>query len=120
MLPTLRSGDYVVGHRVDDVAAQDVVAFEHPHRPGFWLIKRVVATRGIVDLDTGTVDGVPYVDRFRRELVESGSFETGPGEMFVLSDNRASTRADSRVFGAVPVEGSYRVRVRYWPRPGWV
>lgn len=118
MLPTLRSGDFVLGHRVDQVAVEDVVAFEHPHRAGFWLIKRVMATGGTVDLDSGTVDGTPYVDRFRDELVESGFYEVGPGEMFVLSDNRASTRADSRVFGTIPVGGSYRIRVRYWPRPG--
>ena len=116
MLPTLRSGDFVVGHRVDQVLAGDVVAFVHPDRPGFWLIKRVMATEGIVDLDSGTVDGAPYVDGFRNELVESGSFEIEPGEMFVLSDNRRSTRADSRVFGAVPIAGSHRIRLRYWPR----
>ncbi len=54
---------------------------EHPHRPGFWLVKRVEAV-----LDDGT--------------------------MRVLSDNRASTLADSRSFGPVPVIGSYRVVVR--------
>ena len=32
--------------------------------------------------------------------------------MTVLSDNRAATRADSRTFGPVPIEGSYRVVVR--------
>ena len=116
MLPTLRSGDFVVGHRVDRVAVGDVVAFEHPDRPGFWLIKRVVATEGTVDLDSGTVDSAPYVDGFRDELVESGSFEVGPGEMFVLSDNRRATRADSRIFGAVPIEGCHRIRLRYLPR----
>ena len=116
MLPTLRSGDYVVGHRVEKVDVRDVVAFEHPDRPGFWLIKRVIATGGTIDLTSGTVDGLPYDDPHREELVESGSFEIGPGEMFVLSDNRRSTRADSRAFGAVPIAGSNRIRFRYWPR----
>ena len=117
MLPTLRPGDYVAGRRAGKVASQDIVAFEHPHRPGFWLIKRVVATTGVVDLDSGTVDGAPYADPFREELVESGSFEIPPGAMFVLSDNRPSTRADSRVFGPVPIAGSFRIRLRYWPSP---
>ncbi len=116
MLPTLRSGDYVVGHRVDRVTPQDIVAFEHPDRPGFWLIKRVVATAGTIDLDSGTVNGVAYDDPFREEI-ESGSFEIPVGEVFVLSDNRRSTRADSRVFGAIPINGSFRILVRYWPRP---
>jgi signal peptidase I len=117
MLPTLRSGEYVVGHRVDRVAPLDIVAFEHPHRPGFWLLKRVMATAGTIDLDAGTLDGEPYDDPYRDELVESGSFEIQLGEMFVLSDNRRSTRADSRVFGAIPIKGSFRIRFRYWPRP---
>jgi signal peptidase I len=118
MLPTLRSGDYVVGQRVAEVAAGDLVAFEHPHQPGFWLIKRVIATNGTIDLDSGTVNGVPYDDPHREELVDSGSFEILRGTMFVLSDNRHSTRADSRIFGAVPIAGSFRIRLRYWPRPG--
>ena len=100
------------------MAAQDIVAFQHPHRPGFWLIKRVIATSGTIDLEAGTVDGLPYDDPHREELVESGSFEIQPGAMFVLSDNRRSTRADSRVFGAVRVAASFRVHFRYWPRPG--
>ncbi len=118
MLPTLRSGDYVVGHRIERVTARNIVALEHPDRPGFWLIKRVAATAGTLDLDSGTLNGVPYDDPYREELVESGSFEIPPGAMFVLSDNRRSTRADSRVFGAVPIEGSFRIRLRYWPRLG--
>ncbi len=34
------------------------------------------------------------------------------GTMSVLSDNRNSTRADSRTFGPVPVHDSYRVVIR--------
>ncbi len=117
MLPTLRSGDHVVGHRTERVAPRDIVAFEHPDRPGFWLIKRVIALAGSVDLDSGTANGVAYDDPHREELVESGSFEIPEGAVFVLSDNRLSTRADSRVFGPVPISGSYRVRFRYWRRP---
>ena len=55
--------------------------FEHPDRPGFWLVKRVEAVHP-------------------------------DGTMTVLSDNRAATLADSRTFGPVPVEGTYRVIVR--------
>jgi signal peptidase I len=117
MLPTLTAGDFVFGYRVDRFTAGDIVAFEHPHRSGFWLIKRVVALSGTMDLDAGTLDGVPYQDRWREALVESGSFEIPPGSMFVLSDNRRSTRADSRGFGAIPIAGSFRIPLRYWPRP---
>lgn len=117
MLPSLRSGDHLIGHRTDSIGAQDIVAFEHPNRSGFWLIKRVIATGGSIDLDSGTANGVPYRDPHRERLVEAGSFEIPDGAMFVLSDNRRSTRADSRVFGPVPISGSYRVRFRYWPKP---
>ncbi len=34
------------------------------------------------------------------------------GTMSVLSDNRAATVADSRSFGPVPIDGSYRVVLR--------
>ena len=34
------------------------------------------------------------------------------GTMTVLSDNRDATIADSRSFGSVPVEGTYRVILR--------
>ncbi len=45
-------------------------------------------------------------------LVKRVSEVHGDGTMSVLSDNRDSTRADSRTFGAVPVGGSYRVVLR--------
>lgn len=118
MLPTLSPGDFVIGRSVDAVSAGDIVAFEHPDRQGFWLIKRVIATRGVIDLDDGTIDGARYEDTHREPLVESGRFDVPPGAMFVLSDNRRSTRADSRSFGSVPIAGAYRVRSRYWRRPG--
>ena len=38
------------------------------------------------------------------------------GTMTVLSDNRAATVADSRTFGTVPVDGTYRVLIRVPPR----
>ncbi|HEY5650516.1 MAG TPA: signal peptidase I [Acidimicrobiia bacterium] len=117
MLPTLSPGDFVIGGRVDSVAPGDVVAFQHPERPGFWLIKRVIAAAGVVDLDAGTLDGRRYVDAHRVPEVESGRFDVPAGTMFVLSDNRRSTRSDSRRFGAVPIDVVYRVGSRYWPRP---
>ncbi len=117
MSPTLQPGDFVVGRSDSAVAAGDIVAFEHPSQPDFWLIKRVVALAGTVDLDSGTLEDRPYEDRFRDPLVESGRFEMPPGTMFVLSDNRTSTRADSRTFGPIPSAGAYRICFRYWPRP---
>lgn len=118
MSPTLSPGDFVIGWPAQATEPGEVVAFEHPQRPRFWLIKRVVATAGVIDLDAGTIDGVPYHDAYREPLVETGRFDVPPGTMFVLSDNRRSTRADSRTFGSIPVEGAYRIGLRYWRRPG--
>lgn len=45
-------------------------------------------------------------------LVKRVSAVMESGTMMVLSDNLAATKADSRSFGAVAVEGSFRVVLR--------
>ena len=114
MLPTLTPGDYVLADRDAVIRPSHIVALQHPEQPGFWLVKRVLALEGVVDLDEGTVDGEPFEDEFRTSS-EQGRFEIPHGSMFVASDNRSATRSDSRSFGAVPTESAYRVRLRYWP-----
>ena len=81
MEPTLTDGQGLVTIRSTRAAAGQIRCFEHPDRPGFWLVKRVERV---------------HDDR----------------TMTVLSDNRSSTRADSRTFGPVAIDGSYRVVVR--------
>ena len=115
MLPTLASGNFVLGIRRSDVKAGDLVAFPHPDREDFWLVKRAIATHGLIDLDSGTVDGEPYEDDFRDPLTETGRYDIAPGTMFVLSDNRNATRADSRTWGPVPLDDAFVLRLRYWP-----
>lgn len=117
MRPTLAPGDYLLGRRDAPLRRFDLVAFEHPSRAGFWMVKRVLAVGGeSIDLDAGTVDGVPIDDPFRDELVESGRWEVPPDAMFVLSDARSSTAADSRTLGPVATSGAYLLWLRYWPR----
>lgn len=115
MLPTLAPGDFVIGAQSDLIGPADIVAFEHPELRDFWLVKRVLALDGEVDLDAGTVNGAGYVDAFRNGPTDRGRFAIPDGSMFVLSDNRKSTLADSRMFGAIPTVGAYRIRLRYWP-----
>ena len=81
MEPTLVDGQGLITVLAGRPAAGQIRCFEHPTRPGFWLVKRV------------------------EELNDDGT-------MTVMSDNRASTLADSRTFGPVPVVGSYRVLIR--------
>lgn len=46
MLPALRPGDGLVGVRSHRVRRGELRCFEHPQRPGFWLVKRVGHVRG--------------------------------------------------------------------------
>ena len=117
MHPALHPGDFLLGHTGATIRRFDIVAFEHPSRPGFWMVKRVVALPGeTIDLDRGTIDGTPLRDPHRDELVESGSWTVPAGSMFVMSDDRSVTRADSRTLGPVPIAGAHLIWLRYWPR----
>ena len=80
MLPALRPGDGLVAIRSSRLRRGQIRCFEHPERPGFWLVKRVDGIRG---------------DTFEAR-----------------SDNDAPGVADSRRFGFVPADGSYRVLFR--------
>ena len=46
MLPTLKPGDGLLGVRTRRIRRGQVRVFEHPERPGFWLVKRVGDVRG--------------------------------------------------------------------------
>ena len=80
MLPSLRPGDGLIALRSRHVRRGQIRVFEHPDRPGFWLVKRVGHVRG---------------ERFE-----------------AISDNPDASAVDSRAFGDVPIEGSYRVVLR--------
>jgi hypothetical protein len=81
MEPALVDGQGLIAVRSRSARVGQLRCLEHPHRPGFWLVKRVSEVHG-------------------------------DGTMSVLSDNRTATSADSRSFGPVAVDGSYRVVVR--------
>lgn len=81
MEPALRDGDGLIAVRTGRARAGQRRLFEHPHRPGTWLVKRVDAVRP-------------------------------DATMWVLSDNAEATRADSRTFGSIPIDGTYLVLLR--------
>jgi signal peptidase I len=94
MSPTLEAGDWALAARARRVRRGDIVVFEHPLRPGFELVKRVVGVEG--DL---TPDG--------RAL--------GPGEYWVEGDDPAAS-TDSRRFGPIcRTHVKATVRLVYWP-----
>jgi mitochondrial inner membrane protease subunit 2 len=93
MRPTLEPGDWALAVRVRSVRRGDVVVVEHPERPGFELVKRVVHVAG-----DETPDGFELVD-----------------EIWVEGDEPEAS-SDSRRFGPLPIE-RVRARVRWvwWP-----
>lgn len=80
MSPTLEPGDGLVAVSSKRVRRGQIRIFEHPTRPGFWLVKRVGHVRG---------------ERFE-----------------AVSDNPGVGAVDSRSFGDVPADGSYRMLMR--------
>lgn len=84
MRPSLEPGDGVIAIRSRRLRRGDIRCFEHPGRPGFWLVKRV-----------GDVRGTTFEAR---------------------SDNTDANTTDSRQFGHVDVDGSYRMALRVRPR----
>jgi DNA-3-methyladenine glycosylase II len=91
MRPSLAPGDEFVATTSRRAVVGDVVALPHPGRDDFWLVKRLAAGPG--------------------DMVD-GHGPLGPGEAWVLSDNRDAEVADSRRFGPVPEEGLQPVVTR--------
>lgn len=46
MEPTLVNGQALITVRSDSAKVGELRVFQHPYRPGFWLVKRVAETRG--------------------------------------------------------------------------
>ena len=109
MSPTVAHGAWV---RVDRRAyinsapsRFDVVLIEHPHRPGFLEVKRVVGLPG-EEVALGAA-GLSVNGVHTEQPIESKpedycvrEWQLGAGQYVVLGDNRARS-TDSRDFGAV-------------------
>jgi signal peptidase I len=119
MSPTLLPGDRLVAvdrrPRVGQIAV-----FAHPSDRRMKLVKRVVAGPGwdvrLVDTrleltgpgGAGSVVRVPPEHRPR-------VWTLADDEVFALSDAVDATRADSRVFGPLPIASAMTVVFRYHP-----
>ncbi|MGE0229140.1 MAG: signal peptidase I [Dehalococcoidia bacterium] len=122
MAPTLRPGEFLVVRRglPRDIAGRIVYVEGELGRP---LVKRVVGLPG-ESLRVGDhveVNGRALVEHYTHGPAPTPSYRgvnrLGPGEYFVLGDNRAAS-TDSRQFGPIrqdAIEGA--VWLRYWP-PG--
>lgn len=120
MAPALRSGDYVLAVRQRRPQRGHVVIFEHPARPEFELVKRIVGIpRDRIAVAAGQVHvgdrplAEPWADG---PTLPDGSWNLGSDEVFVLGDQRAISRDDSRGLGPLSVRRvRWRVLLRYWP-----
>ena len=94
MVPTLMPGDWALASTRRRIRVDDVTVVEHPGRPGYEIVKRVVAPPG----------------------QSVGDRLLGPDEFWVEGD-RSDTSTDSRHFGPVRREHlRARVLLVYWPK----
>lgn len=113
--------------RFDDYSRGDVVVLHPPDEPedSTPFIKRVIGVAGDhLEVHDGGVwiDGVeldePYVAPgavTEPSFDDEDSWDVGPGEVFVMGDNREDSR-DSREFGVVRTsEIIGRAWLRFWP-----
>jgi signal peptidase I len=94
MRPTLEPGDWAIAVATSSVGRGAVVVVEHPDRPGYEMVKRVVALPGDLAPDGRVLDA----------------------DTFWVEGDAADASTDSRTFG--PVDRSSvrgRVRLVYWP-----
>jgi len=121
MTPTLRPGDRVLTWEQTPKRG-DIVVFEHPARPEFWLVKRVIGLPGEqVTIRDGSVlvDGSILEEPWTNE--SSGpdtEWNLDAHEAVVLGDARHLSAGDSRQLGPLPIDALlHTVIARYWPNP---
>lgn len=119
MAPAFHPGDLLVAVRPSIPARGVPVVFEHPRRPGFWMLKRVVGLPGeLVEISGGSVlvDGTGLDEPWAVGATGPPASVRVPDDgVFVLSDARERTLADSRTLGPVPLSSTFRVLFVYWP-----
>lgn len=117
MSPGLAPGDTFIARRLRQPRHGLVAVFPHPLRPELWLVKRVIGLAGeTVSIHAGKVylDGVEQEEPWTTDATApDGQWTVPRGHMFVLSDARHRTLADSRTMGAVPQRPAYTPWLRY-------
>lgn len=128
MEPALVNGQRLlvdkVTYRFSSPQRGDIVVFHSPREPGKDLVKRIVGLPGEkVEIRKGQV----YInDKLLREdyLRRTGGYSwgprvVGPGEYFVLGDNRENS-SDSHTWGMLPADRIVgKVWFSVWPPERW-
>lgn len=94
MRPALEPGDGLLAVPLRRPRKGKICVVRQPGSTDFWLVKRITAVPGEV------------------VEVEGRHWRVGDDEMFVLSDDREATDADSRRYGPLRSDGAYRVVLR--------
>lgn len=113
MTPALKPGDGLLTVRLRHPRRGRVVVLEHPERAGLILVKRIIGLPGeTVTIEAGRllVDGEAIPEPWAQgHAGADGRWHVDDTSIFVVSDARELTRADSRRFGPLPIRGSRRV-----------
>ncbi len=133
MHPTFESGDYLIvdqlSYRFGDPERGDVVVFRYPNDESVFYIKRIVGLPGeTVHIEQGNtritkVDGSELTLDEEYVVTEDATYtlsrSLGPGEYFVMGDNRPKS-SDSRSWGALPERDIMgRAYIRLMPLSGF-
>jgi signal peptidase I len=123
MEPGLHNNDLVVVNRLayqaDLPTRGDIIVFRYPYSPDRRFIKRLIGLPGDhVFVRDGTlyVNGMALEEPYISAPPEyDGSWVVGPGEVFVLGDNRNNS-SDSQNWGMLPLEEIIgKAILVYWP-----
>lgn len=125
----LRAGDFVLVNKLAYLFGSpqrgDIVVFDPPITAPAPFIKRVIGLPGETVTVIGTevyINGQkldePYAI-YRLGGFKEGTWKVPEGHIFVMGDNRDSS-ADSRVWGAIPIESVIGKAIMvYWPPAKW-
>ncbi len=122
MLPTLHVGDYLVVFPQKAYHRGDIVVLDDPTEKGAFLVKRIVAMPGeFIRIQNGAIyingsyASEPYVSEPVSENLVPG-YQCGPGEIFLLGDNRNDSEDCLTWKRGVPLKSVVgRVRFIYAP-----
>jgi len=133
MEPSFYDKEYLIideiSYRFHEPARGDIVVFRYPRNPEEFFIKRVIGLPGErIQVKDGSVylynkehqDGIKLAEKYlpvdlKTYALNEEITTLGPGEYYVLGDNRNSSK-DSRSFGVVDKKFiTGRVLFRGWP-----